>query len=70
MSGAWWLLCYLVAMVAISWGGSLEFGGKGYLPYGWDLLIVALVGVGFFMWGIKSGWRTVHLDTAGDETRH
>ena len=70
LNGAWWLLCYLVAMVALSWGGSIQFGGKGYLPYGWDLLIVALVGVGFFLWGLKSGWRTLHLEAATAETIH
>jgi len=44
LDGAWWLICYLPAIALVSWGGSTRFGGHGYLPYGWDLVVVALVG--------------------------
>lgn len=70
MQGAWWLVLYLPTVAALSWAGSIEFGGKGYIPFGWDLLVVAVVGSGFFVWGVKSGWKTVHLEAATAETFH
>ena len=37
-------------------------GGHGYLPYGWDLVVVALVGAAFYFWGLKCGWRTPDVE--------
>ncbi|MGV8960470.1 MAG: APC family permease [Stenotrophomonas sp.] len=62
--GALWLICYLPLLALLSWLGSTTFGGKGYLPYGWDLLVVAAVGAVFYLWGIRSGWRTASVDDA------
>jgi len=67
LAGAWWLIAYLPAIALISWGGSTRFGGKGFLPYGWDLVVVAAVGVVFYVWGVKSGWRTPSVDAAHGE---
>jgi len=64
LRGAWWLIAYLPAIALISWGGSTRFGGKGYLPYGWDLVVVAVVGLVFYVWGVKSGWRTPSVEAA------
>jgi amino acid transporter len=58
LRGAWWLIAYLPTLALLSWLGSTEFGGKGYLPYGWDLLVVAVIGLLFYLWGVRSGWRT------------
>ncbi|HEV2538475.1 MAG TPA: APC family permease [Frateuria sp.] len=69
MKGAWWLVCYLPAIAALSWGGSTTFGGKGYLPYGWDLATVAVVGLLFYGWGVKSGWRTPSVEAAELEAK-
>ena len=38
--------------------GSAKFGGLDYIPYGWDLVVVAVIGLVYFLWGVKSGWRT------------
>ncbi|HEX7915258.1 APC family permease [Rudaea sp.] len=62
LDGAWWLICYLPAIALASWGGSTRFGGRGYLPYGWDLVVVALVGAAFYFWGLKCGWRTPDVE--------
>ncbi|WP_305806105.1 APC family permease [Stenotrophomonas sp. YIM B06876] len=67
IQGALWLVCYLPLLALLSWLGSTTFGGRGYLPYGWDLLVVAVLGVVFYLWGIRSGWRTTSVDDA--ETR-
>ncbi len=50
-------------MAAVSYVGSTQFGGTGLLPYGWDLLLVAVVALAFYGWGVRSGWRTTALDT-------
>src|SRR6185312_5189861 len=60
--GALWLIFYLPVIALLSWAGSAKFGGHGYLPYGWDLLIVAVVGAIFFAWGLACGWRTPEVE--------
>ena len=64
MKGAWWLIAYLPTLAFVSWAGSTTFGGKGYLAYGWDLGLVAVIGLGFYVWGVKSGWRTPSVEAA------
>ena len=66
LKGAWWLIAYLAAIVALSWAGSKEFEGRGYIGYGWDQLCVVLVALCFFFWGIRSGWRTPALAARTD----
>jgi amino acid transporter len=65
-----WLVTFLLAMALISFVGAREFGGRGLLPFGPDLAVVAIVGALFYWWGVRSGWRTpamaARLD--GDET--
>ncbi len=60
-------MVYLPVIAALSWAGSDQFGGKGYMPYGWDLLVVAVFGLVFYLWGVKSGWRTPSVETAEAE---
>jgi amino acid transporter len=62
LRGAWWLIVYLPVMAFVSWAGSKTFGGMDYIPYGWDLLVVAVVGAVFYFWGVSSGWRTPTVD--------
>ena len=69
LKGAWWLVCYLPTLAAVSWLGSTAFGGKGYLPYGWDLVTVAVIGLVFYLWGVRSGWRTPSVEAAQLEAR-
>jgi amino acid transporter len=59
--GAGWLIAYLSAIVVLSWAGSKEFDGQGYLPYGWDQVCVAATALIFCGWGVRSGWRTPAL---------
>ena len=58
MRASWWLLAYLIAITALSWAGSKEFGGRDHIPYGWDQLCVAITSLAFYFWGVRSGWRT------------
>ncbi len=69
MKGAWWLVAYLITLALVSRVGSTKFGGLGYLPYGWDLAVVAVIGLVFYVWGVKSGWRTPSVEAAQMEAR-
>ncbi|MEP7186494.1 MAG: APC family permease, partial [Rhodanobacter sp.] len=62
MKGAWWLVFYLISLALMSYIGSAKFGGLNYIHYGWDLAVVAVIGLVFFLWGVKSGWRTPSID--------
>ena len=62
LKAAWWLVAYLPTMAVLSLIGSKEFGGHGYLPYGWDMLIVAAISLVFYFWGVNTGYRTQYLD--------
>jgi amino acid transporter len=53
-----WLILYFPTIALVSWSGSSRFGGHDYLTWGWDLLVVALLGTIFFVWGVRSGWNT------------
>jgi amino acid transporter len=61
LRGAWWLIAYLSTVSVLSWAGSKQFNGQGYIPYGWDQLSLAAVALIFYLWGIKSGWATPAL---------
>ena len=58
LRAAWWLILYLPVIAALSWAGSARFGGRDYLSWGWDLVVVAGAGLVFYLWGVKSGWST------------
>ena len=62
LKGAWWMIAYLPTIAALSYCGSTEFGGHGYIPYGWDMGIVAVLSLFFYHWGVASGWHTRYLD--------
>ncbi|MEO8810020.1 MAG: APC family permease [Rhodanobacter sp.] len=64
MKGAWWLVFYLIALAVVSKIGSAKFGGLDYIPFGWDLAVVGVIGLLFFLWGVKSGWRTPSVEAA------
>ncbi|APH60514.1 Amino acid permease [Granulibacter bethesdensis] len=64
---AQWFILYLPVMAALSWAGSDKFGGHDYLPYGWDMAIVAAISLIFSHWGVRSGWRTDALEIAAKE---
>jgi amino acid transporter len=64
LAGAWWLIAYLPTLALVSYLGSARFGGRGWLPYGWDLLVVAAIGIVFYLWGLRCGWRTPDVEAA------
>lgn len=56
-----WLIVYLAFMLIMSWIGSSKFGGLNIIPFGYDFLVIAAFSIGFYIWGIKSGWLTEQL---------
>ncbi|QDI04805.1 APC family permease [Xanthomonas cerealis] len=64
LRGASWLIAYLPTIALLSWAGSTTFGGHGYLSYGPDLIVVGVVALGFYFWGVRAGWRTPSLQQA------
>ncbi|MFE7524234.1 APC family permease [Kitasatospora sp. NPDC057542] len=62
-----WMVAYLFVMAGVSWAGSADFGGHGYLPEGWDLLIVAAIGLAFYRWGVASAWANPSLAAVRQE---
>ncbi|WP_371520957.1 APC family permease [Kitasatospora sp. NBC_01300] len=56
-----WMVAYLFVMAGVSWAGSTDFGGQGYLPEGWDLLVVAAIALAFYRWGVASAWANPSL---------
>lgn len=69
LRGAWWLIAYLATVSLLSWAGSTEFEGHGYISYGWDQLCVAVAALVFCYWGVRSGWRTPAIEAAGRAER-
>jgi len=67
LAGAWWLVAYLPVIALVSYCGSAQFGGRDFIPFGWDLAVVAVIGVVFYFWGIASGWRTPAVEAAHGE---
>jgi hypothetical protein len=61
LAGAWWMVAYFAVLVALSFVGSPQFGGLGWLSYGWDQACVAVMALVFYYWGRRSGWRTPAL---------
>lgn len=49
-----WFMVYLPTIAALSYAGSPQFGGHGWIPYGWDLAVVAVVSLLFCVWGVRS----------------
>jgi amino acid transporter len=62
LKAAWWLVAYLPVMAILSLIGSKQFGGHNILPYGWDMLVVAVVALVFYYWGVNAGYRSDYLD--------
>jgi amino acid transporter len=66
LRGASWFIVYLPLMAFVSWAGSSKFGGQNYLVWGWDLAVVACIGLVFFVWGVRAGWRTPAVEQVLD----
>lgn len=53
-----WIVVYSLAIVALSYLGSY---GRNYITFPMDFVIVAIMSVMFYYWGIRSGYETQEL---------
>ncbi|GMA49569.1 aspartate-proton symporter [Alicyclobacillus contaminans] len=53
LKSTWWLIVYFVVMFLISYLGTFD-GGKNVLSGPWDQIIVAVISLGAYYWGVKS----------------
>jgi amino acid transporter len=51
--GGSWYLPYLVGMGVISYIGASDFGGIGVIPFGWDILVVAVFSLAIYYYAIS-----------------
>ena len=62
-----WLVVFLLAMLAVSFLGSSKLGGlKNAIPYPFDIIVVIVIGLVFFYWGVASGRATKEAQEALD----
>jgi amino acid transporter len=64
-----WLVVYLVAILIMSLIGSKDFVGTNAVPAPWDSVVVAVIGLGAYEWGIRSAVRHLAARPAPDPER-
>jgi amino acid transporter len=57
-----WVPVYIVVLVALSYLGETDYGGIGVINFPIDFVIVIIVGLVFYVWSIKSGYRTAEVE--------
>lgn len=59
-----WAPVYAAVLTLMTYIGPNDVvGGKGYLPFPYGTIAVAIVAVLFYIWAVKSGIRTEEIDT-------
>lgn len=54
---AWWIVFFLGALSLLSCLGSTGFGGRGVLPGGVDIALVAAMALVTYFWAVRAGVR-------------
>lgn len=63
-----WLVVYIVAMLALTYFGSKNFGAPDPLiPYPLDLIVVIVIALAAYYWGVASGIPTPESESHGKE---
>ncbi len=63
-----WLVVYIIVMLVMTYIGSSNFGAPHQLiPYPWDILVVAVVALAFYYWGVASGFTTYEVEAKNKE---
>lgn len=63
----WWLLPYLVGLGVLSYLGTFG-GGKGYIPFGWDFLVVIAFSVVIWLLALASRLPAERVEKIVQET--
>lgn len=55
LHNCWWMIGYLIFMSFMSYIGSNGFGGQNWIKYPFDFVVIIVVSLLFYYWGVKSG---------------
>lgn len=61
VNAAWWVLCMVLALYLLSYYGSYGTLDSPLLPYPWDNLVAAAIGLVAYFWGVASGYETEEM---------
>ncbi|WCD88792.1 Aspartate-proton symporter [Streptomyces xanthophaeus] len=64
---AWWIVFFLGALSLLSWLGSADFGGRGTVPGGVDIALVAAMALVTYFWAVRAGVRAHHAGLPGPD---
>jgi amino acid transporter len=62
IKSSWWLMAFYVILMVISYLGDTVFQGTGAIAAPWDQIIVAVVSLVVYYWGVKSALPKAHFD--------
>ena len=65
-----WVPVFVIVLVILSYIGGASFGGRGFLSFPLDLIVVAFVALIFYFWSLYSGYKTeeiVEIGTLGTQ---
>lgn len=51
---AWWLIVYMIFISIMSYVGSTGFGGRDFIKYPLDFVVIIVASLLFYWWGVKS----------------
>ncbi|MET8748808.1 APC family permease [Streptomyces sp. NPDC004667] len=64
---AWWIVFFLGALSLLSLLGSTDFGGRGVLPGGVDIALVAAMALVTYFWAVRAGVRAHRAGLIGPD---
>ncbi|RIV24719.1 APC family permease [Alicyclobacillaceae bacterium I2511] len=62
LHSTWWLVAYYIVMMGISYLGTFD-GGKALIRGPWDQILVAVVSLAVYYWGVKAALPEADFDT-------
>ena len=56
---AWWLIIYMIFISLMSYMGSDGFGGQNWIKYPFDFVLIIIVSLIFYFWGVNSSLKKI-----------
>jgi len=64
VKGSLWLIIYLALLSIISYFGSSAFNGRNWLHYPYDFVVITVLALIFYYWGVVSRFRSQYFAQA------
>ncbi len=61
LKASWWLIVYLLFMSVMSYLGSSQFKGRNVFSYPMDFVIIIVISLGFYFWGIHTNFISLYF---------